>query len=509
MRQFEWRLRGLTIAAMAAIAVACSDTPTQPPAPGGDPGLSIVAGANATDTIHALLTQALVVEVNDSRGQPLSDVDLHFANAPGQDPAYVYFSHAEGRTSSRHTLTVRTDARGLALARIMLGNTAGKAEVIVVAPALGDTATAIFEVGPGAPHSVTLSPDDTALYPGASLAVVSTVRDREGNAIAAAPSVVEPAPGGVLSYDDGRLRAERIGRGFAVATHGELADTAWISVMPRATIVAYEKPLSWAGPEGSRTGRLVLLELDGSEYRTLLAPDPNPSWDGYGPGLHPRWSPSGDEIAYISSGQLRSVDMTGATRLIAGSAVTVWHEYSPEWSASGEWIHFTSTFPWSGGPTLWRARADGSGEEVSFAEWPMPVSPGPAPVGDLLAYQTHHSFNYVIRLVDTRTGQRIALDVPGGRPRWSPTGEWIAYLGHDARLRVMRPDGSARRLVGGGVHAHGNFSWSPDGAWIVASGPLPGPGNSVSVGLVVINVASGEVLPLRLSRTVIQPSWRP
>jgi Tol biopolymer transport system component len=73
----------------------------------------------------------------------------------------------------------------------------------------------------------------------------------------------------------------------------------------------------------------------------------------------------------------------------------------------------------------------------------------------------------------------------------------------------MRPDGSGRRLVAGGIFANGNYTWSPDGKWIVISGALPTPQNPFAIGLTVINVESGEVLPLHMSRTILQPSWRP
>ena len=68
----------------------------------------------------------------------------------------------------------------------------------------------------------------------------------------------------------------------------------------------------------------------------------------------------------------------------------------------------------------------------------------------------------------------------------------------------MRPDGSGERAVTAGTGYVGRLDWSPDGKYLVAAN------NGGS--LVVIDVATGEELPVRLSaggQSFLSPSWKP
>jgi hypothetical protein len=49
-------------------------------------------------------------------------------------------------------------------------------------------------------------------------------------------------------------------------------------------------------------------------------------------------------------------------------------------------------------------------------------------------------------------------------PRWSPSGDWIAYVDGDGSLRVIRPDGTGGKRVSAlGSFVDGLPEWSPDG----------------------------------------------
>jgi len=276
-----------------------------------------------------------------------------------------------------------------------------------------------------------------------------------------------------------------------------------VSVVPQGLIAAYEPPIYYNsnGLDVRQAPRIVLLQLDGSGFRVLYEQSPPEIPFGYGDGMAPRWSPGGDEIAFVSWGELWTVDPLGATQRLHAGYPTVSHDYSPEYSPDGQWIYVTQTTDSTG---IWRVRADGSTVQKTAAEWPGAASPSPSPAGDRLVYQKQG----VLAILDLFGDTSAALPVPGQYPRWSPTGEKIAYLDREARLRVVRPDGTDPHLVGTGIVAHGTYSWSPDGQWLIFSGRQATPTAEFAVGLSLVNVASGDVLPLRFGHRLLQPSWR-
>jgi hypothetical protein len=68
---------------LAAALIACDDAPLTPPV--GAPGVRPVLGANVTDTVDALLAQALVVEVRNLDGRLASGVVIRFNAEPPRD----------------------------------------------------------------------------------------------------------------------------------------------------------------------------------------------------------------------------------------------------------------------------------------------------------------------------------------------------------------------------------------------------------------------------------------
>src|SRR4030095_10471536 len=71
-------------------------------------------------------------------------------------------------------------------------------------------------------------------------------------------------------------------------------------------------------------------------------------------------------------------------------------------------------------------------------------------------------------------------------PRWSPDGQWIAFIENSGPLWVVRPDGSGLRSISG-YSLWPGVTWSPDATRIVGIG---GPGT------VVVDVASGYMKDL-------------
>ncbi len=70
--------------------------------------------------------------------------------------------------------------------------------------------------------------------------------------------------------------------------------------------------------------------------------------------------------------------------------------------------------------------------------------------------------------------QRLTTDGRSREPRWSPSGQWLAFRKGDYQVWVMRADGTADRPVNEGATAEA-FAWAPTGdqlAYVTASAEL-------------------------------------
>ncbi|HEY0036280.1 MAG TPA: hypothetical protein VGB66_06300 [Longimicrobium sp.] len=487
--------------AAALHLAACSDSPT---ASKEEPGLRLLSPQVVTDSAGAI--SPIEVEVRDAQGRVQSDVEVRFTGRAASA------AEASAAVSGAASFVSRTNSRGRATATVQLGSRAGTTAVQVSVPAAGYQDSVRYTVTPGAATRVHVEPVDSALFVGASYSLRGKSVDRHGNP--RSDPLSYSVVGTHASLSQTALRGESIGRAFVLARHGSLVDTAWVSVVPRGVLAAYEFPFYYNGngPDIRQPGRIVTLNTDGSDYRVLLEQRPAVIPFSYAEGMQPSWSPSGDEIAYINASRLMRVDLAGVAREVYLGTDAVHAEFAPQYSPDGQWIYFTRGRD-GHQRTFWRVRPDGTGaQQVSPAEnWGIEVMPSPDPTGQSVAFQTNRRTNstvdFTIRTLNVQTRAVTSLDIPGAAPRWSPTGEWIALI-NGGRLQLVRPSGGQIHSMGSGVGAHPTYAWSPDGTWIIISGNQPNAQTPGKVGLQLVNVATGEVLPLGFDRTLVQPSWR-
>lgn len=485
------------LGAGALALAACAD----PGGPAGEAGIHILAGADVEAPVFAELEQGLVIEVRGPGGEPEPGVEIRLEVDPIVEGSTAYSPLSLRTLDGRlvhYGLTDVTDARGRYVVQIVFGLYAVETGVIIKVPAFEYEDTARYTILPGAADRVEVLPADSALYVGNSYVLRPAVLDAWGN-VREDPIELRAGTPDVTVSQDGTVTAHAIARTFVTASSGELADTAWISVVPRGTLAAVLEDYSSAD-----TTTLVMFELDGSDERELR------QLPGSANDVYPTWSPAGDRLLY-HHGTLWLAPPVGASERAVPEHPFYEREHRGQFSRDGTWIYFDRARK-STGPldiTLWRVRADGTAAaQIGPAERDhlVDAGPSPSPDGSRVVFYAEIDRTYWLHVLDVSSGVVTPLGVPGRLPRWSPTDDLIAYT-HDGVLYLIRPDGTGQRALSApDAWYHDGLGWSPDGQWIAA---VRGPSNAGKM-LHILHAETGLTLPLEYTRRGIgQPAWRP
>lgn len=437
-------------------------------------------------------------------------VEVTFRNGqvvPPASPEQWYFFLYRVSNPDPRTVIDTTDESGLAEAVLVRGTAAGAQFLVVEARSLAPGQTliavdsALVRATPGQPARILLAPRDTTLFQGNSATFTATVADQFGNPrielaqLEAGTSGISLS-GHLVRADSGPSRQVVRGRS------GALADSTWLSIVPRGELAAGAAAL-FIGESGD----LVVVNLDGSGLQPALVTSQPGDYGAQPAAMNVRWDPTGTRLVYqrtSSTERLFMGDLGGVARpLLYPSPFTA--EFHPDFSPDGVWIYFAARAPGLAASSLWRVHPDGTGlEQAPFGPDGSESRPAVSPDGQWLAYSSD-GFVHVRSLV---TGTRTALNARGTAPRWSPSSDLIAYVdaadysGYSGPLRVVRPDGTEdRQLVTGEAYAPG-FDWTPDGKYLVAK--------TANYGLVeLVDAVAGNRIPLPYSGLLQTPAWRP
>jgi Tol biopolymer transport system component len=509
--------RGAAAIVMLAAAAACDSPSGSNPPPGGTPGLRVVSGADGSDTIDALLAQPLVVQLNDSRGQPMANVDVGFlsvAVAEGSTQPSVVISPTRGIGADGSVVLERTDAQGRAAIRVRMGRKAMRGGVMIGRPEDDVPILAEFTVQPGAARTLSAEPADTAVRVGRTFGLRASALDRHGNP-RSAEGVTYRVASGPATLAGSSVSGSAVGRAAIIAEVPTAADTAWVSVVPEGTIAAYT-----AVAITNQKASLYTMELDGSNLLSRVTTGAN---GGHSANMGSAWSADGSQIFYHDSHtdytrSLYVLDVaTGTSRRLLSESDRMLEESWPRF-ADG-WVYF------EGGsfddraqgtvndPLVYRVRPDGTGK-TQVTQWDLIGTSRhgmPAPSGAQLAFVGSFANPKPLHVLDVATGDMRSLGVIGQSPRWSHDGSEIFYVASgdltygSGQIRAIRPDGTGDRAVTSGATPYdAHFDISPDGAYLIAS--------MRDGGLAVIRLSDGLELPVRtpaLQQHLMAPSWKP
>jgi len=460
----------LVLGIAATLFAACDSEPMVPEGP----RIELTPGSVTTDTIGAVLTEPLTIEVFDGT-RPRAGVTVQLAQVNpvlGAGPTVLTFSETPEDPGSGG-ITLETDELGRAQVWIRLGWWAGEVRVTARTTLPILEASTTYRVLPGAPQGLGLYPRDTTVAVERAFTFFRTVVDRGGNATTHPATFT--ARGDVSVTASGAVRGDRVGNGVvrvqAEVGGAMLADSIRVGVVPRGRLSL-----------GRLNGPARVRWSDGRamSVKEMATPALSPRSDSiafiWGPDLTPPWA--GPARLWVTDPQ-----RSGGTLPIAPFTDPAF----PHFTADGEWIYFQARPP-NRDPQVFRIRPNGFDLEEGgrHAE-----KPSPSPDGDEAVYVRFGR----LFIWDTRTGDHRSIPNTfySDLPRWSPDGEWIAFTRYDTRrVWLVRPDGADMQMLID-VDFDQAVAWSPDSRYLLATR---------STNSWLIEVSSGRVieLPMRVDR---------
>lgn len=472
------RLRWLFTSVLAAGLVAACGGDSTGPKP--TPGLSIKAGADGSDTIGTVLTQALIVEVRDSSGKDVHGAVVRFSALPN-DSLPNQIPLAVANLSSQDFsgfVSDSTDTHGQTGALVELGGITGRQGVVITVPARGLVDTAWYTVKPGQAARFALGVTDTAVTQGNSWNIGARVMDRAGNPLPTDSVTYTSLGSGATVTTAGQVTAALVGRYAIEVRRGAAVDTSRASVVPPGKLVAVRA-----------TNGVYAMNLDGTNVTQLAATNDY--------SLFPQWSPDGTRITIYEGDPTNTVKLSALslagtrTPIVPSPASTLVGAAFMRPDMNGL-LYFAG--PQTGGDmTIWRMNADGSGLVALIPTHAYGFTqPAPSPDGKTVLYDVDQG----IVALDVSTKTVHALGLQGSLPVYAPDGAHFAYL-TGSSLMIANSDGTGSRALWDSTYVDVSApSWSADGKFILAP--------QIGAGAALVRVSDGLVLPLPFSKGYFQ-----
>lgn len=206
-------------------------------------------------------------------------------------------------------------------------------------------------------------------------------------------------------------------------------------------------------------------------------------------------------------------------------------EYSPSYSADGQWVVYTREH--AGQADIYRIHPDGSGLQQLTDDPAFDDQGALSPDGRMLAFMSTRgggTTNIWLMDLSSKAYTNLTRHHSGNfRPSWSPDGRWIAFTSdRDAQpgvqpgrwphlqstgIYLIKPDGKGLRRLTRKDGVAGGSSWSPDGQRVLfyetdEIGALLAKGGQSRTEIVSIDVTTGDRrLHTDSNETKLSPHW--
>ncbi len=272
------------------------------------------------------------------------------------------------------------------------------------------------------------------------------------------------------------------------------------------TRIAY---IAESGPAQKRVKRLAIMDQDGANQQYLT--------DGRDLVLTPRFSPSSQEIAYLSYAtgkpNVYLLNIAGGRPQPLGSFPGM--TFAPRFSPDGSRLVFSRSD--NGASHIYVMGAQGGGAPRALTSGnQIDTSPSFSNDSIQIVFNSDRGGSQQLYVMSADGGGVHRISFGSGKygtPVWSPRGDLIAFTkidGGSFYIGVMRPDGSGERLLTQDFLVEGP-TWAPNGRVLMyfRQGRTDSRGGGGSSRLFTIDLTGSNQRQVNTPGDASDPAWSP
>jgi TolB protein len=260
------------------------------------------------------------------------------------------------------------------------------------------------------------------------------------------------------------------------------------------------------GPKDKRVKRLAIMDQDGANVRYLTRGDELV--------LTPRFSPTNQEITYMSYGRgdqpprVILMNIETGQREIVGDFPNM--SFSPRFSPNGQ--HVVMSLQQQGASNIYLMDIR-TKRTTRLTQTPaIDTAPSFSPDGTQIVFESDRGGSQQLYVMNADGSNQRRISPPGGArystPVWSPRGDVIAFTRQGEgsfAIGVMNTNGSGERVLTEGFHNEGP-TWSPNGRVLMF---FRDPGGNAGPKLFTVDLTGYNELELRTPAYASDPAWSP